>query len=121
MSIYGHHYLQYFGSKPKVFPLESFTISGISFYQSKLEDITYDSELTMELDPDNEYDKDAIKILYNNELIGYVPKNEENIKNIYKINIDDKLKILIISPVEINGVDIKGIRVIPIKYYNEPK
>ena len=105
MSIYGHHYLQYFGSKPKVFPLESFTISGISFYQSKLEDITYDSELTMELDPDNEYDKeDAIKILYNNELIGYVPKNEENIKNICKINIDDKLKILIISPVEINGV-----------------
>ena len=113
MSIYGHYYQQYFGSKPKEFPKESFKISGISFYQSKLQNINYDSELFMELEPDNNYDTDAIKILFNSETIGYVPK-DSYIKNICKNNIDSILKIIIISPIENHNKEkIIGIRVIP--------
>jgi hypothetical protein len=40
-------------------------ISGISFYKNNCLDITYETELTMELEPDNEYDKSAISIKNN--------------------------------------------------------
>lgn len=66
MSIYGHYTQQYYGNKI-IFPEKSFLISGISFYKDNCLDITYETELTMELEPDNEYDKSAISIKNNNK------------------------------------------------------
>jgi hypothetical protein len=110
MSIYGHYTQQYYGNKI-VFPEKSFLISGISFYKDNCLDVTYETELTMELEPDNEYDKSAISIKNNNKKIGYVPNYQ--IKELCKENITEPLKVLNIKLINGNY----GIRVIPKCYY----
>jgi hypothetical protein len=110
MSIYGHYTQQYYGNKI-IFPENSFLISGISFYQDNCLDIKYDTELKMELEPENEYDKNAISIINNGKKIGYVPKSK--IKKICRENILEPLKIINIKL--INGK--YGIRVIPKCFY----
>lgn len=110
MSIYGHYTQQYYGNKIS-FPEQSFLIAGISFYKNNCSDITYESELTMEFEPDNKYDKSAISIKNNNKMIGYVPNRQ--IKEICKENITEPLKII-----NIKRIDGKyGIRVIPKCFY----
>jgi hypothetical protein len=109
MSKYGHFTQQYYGNKIQ-FPEKSFLISGISFYKDKTSNITYNTELIMKEEKDNNYDCDAICIMNNRNIIGYVPKiNKELCKN----NIDQILKIINIK--SING--IPGIRVIPKCFY----
>ena len=117
MSLNGYKTMEYYGNKNKIkFPDESFLIAGISFYQNNLDNICHASELYMEEEPMNQFDSTAIKILYINKIIGYVPKND-NIKNICKENIGDKLKIINIKKgPSSNHI---GIRVIPDKYYKE--
>lgn len=117
MSIYGHYTSQYYGNKIK-FPEKSFLIVGISNYNENLDNISYDSELTMQYEPDNEFDKTAIRILYNNKKIGYVPNNGTNIKKMCQETIDEPLKIInikIIKPTD--GKKSYGIRVIPLRFY----
>ena len=75
MSIYGHYTQQYYGNKIS-FPEQSFLIAGISFYKNNCSYITYETELTMEFEPDNKYDKSAISIKNNNKKIGYVPNSQ---------------------------------------------
>ena len=72
MSLYGHYAQQYYGNKIE-FPEESFLIAGISFNQENCEGLTYDTELTMKPEPDNQYDTSAISIMCNEKLLGYVP------------------------------------------------
>ena len=110
MSIYGHYTQQYYGNKIS-FPEQSFLISGISFYKNNCLDITYETELTMELEPDNEFDKSAISIKNNNKKIGYVPNSQ--IKELCKKNITEPLKIINIKHIHGNY----GIRVIPKCFY----
>ena len=81
MSIYGHYAQQYYGNKVD-FPKESFLIAGISFYQDNCEGINYDIELSMVPEPNNEYDNTAISILFNDKIIGYVPKEPEYYKKL---------------------------------------
>ena len=110
MSIYGHYTQQYYGNKI-IFPEQSFLISGISFYKYNCADITYETELIMELEPDNEYDKSAISIKNNNKKIGYVPKSQ--IKELCRNYITEPLKIINIKLINGNY----GIRVIPKRFY----
>jgi hypothetical protein len=110
MSIYGHFTQQYYGNKI-IFPEKSFLISGISFYKENCSNITYDTELLMNLEPDNKYDISAISIMNNDKIIGYVPNTE--IKELCKNNITEPLKIINIK--KINGN--YGIRVIPKRFY----
>jgi len=110
MSIHGHYTQQYYGNKIS-FPEQSFLIAGISFYKNNCSDITYESELTMEFEPDNKYDKSAISIKNNNKKIGYVPNSE--IKELCKKNITEPLKIINIKHIHGNY----GIRVIPKCFY----
>lgn len=112
MSIYGHYTHQYYGNKI-IFPEESFLISGISFYKTNCLDITYETELTMEFEPDNKYDISAISIINNGKKIGYVPNTNTNAKELCKNNIHESLKIINIK--KINGN--YGIRVIPKCFY----
>jgi hypothetical protein len=104
MSNYGNFTQQYYGNKIQ-FPEKSFLIAGTSFYKDKLSNITYDTELIMKEEKDNKYDCDAICIMNNGNIIGYVPKiNKELCKN----NIDQILKIINIKTINGNT----GIRVI---------
>ena len=92
MSIYGHFTQQYYGNKID-FPVNSFLISGTSFYKNELLNITYETELKMKEEKDNKYDCNAICIMKDNSIIGYVP-NKDTIKDICKDNINEKLKII---------------------------
>ncbi len=96
MSIYGHYSKQYYGNHIG-FPENSFLISGISFYQEYLQNISYQTELDMKLE-NNEYDNSAIAIYFNENKIGYIPKLN---KEYYKEIIEQKLKIINIK--SING------------------
>jgi hypothetical protein len=110
MSIYGHFAQQYYGNKI-IFPEKSFLISGISFYKENCSNITYDTELFMKHEPNNKYDPNAISIMNNDKIVGYVPNTE--IKELCKNNITEPLKILNIKTINGNY----GIRVIPKCFY----
>jgi hypothetical protein len=115
MSIYGHFADQYYRNKIN-FPKESFLIAGISYYQQNLIDIDFDSEIIMKLEPENKYDSQAIQIIFNSKVIGYVPRNDV-IKKMCIDNISSNLKVINIKKdYESNNY---GIRVIPNKYYTE--
>ena len=113
MSIYGHYAKQYYGNKVE-FPKESFLIAGISFYQDNCEEINYDIELNMVPEPNNEYDNTAISILFNDKIIGYVPKEPEYYKKLCNGNITEPLKIINIKKIKGDY----GIRVIPKCFFN---
>ena len=115
MSNYGHNIAQYYGEKI-IFPDESFLIAGVSYYQENIKEVSYNSKLTMETEPENKYDPEAIKILLNNVLIGYVP-NQKNIKDLCKSQIDKHL--LIINIKKEPETKNMGVRVIPEEYYSD--
>ena len=119
MSKFGHYEQQYWGNKIK-FPIESFLIAGISHYQKSLGDIPIntDIELFMELEPDNIHDKTAIRILYDNNKIGYVP-NKNEIKKLCLEELNEPLIIINLKREKETINKNFGIRVIPKKYYNE--
>ena len=75
-----------------IMEIKSCLVSGISFYKDNCLDITYETELTMELEPNNEYDKSATSIKNNNKKIGYVSNCQ--IKELCKENIKVPLKII---------------------------
>jgi len=65
-------------------------IKGVKYRNLDINEIDVNKFLTFEFEPTNEYDKNAIKILYNNVFIGYVPKN--NIQKVLKKYIVDDHK-----------------------------
>lgn len=107
-SFYAQHYQ---GSKNK-FPVESFLIAGISNYQALLTGIDSETLLTIKPEPTNVYDKNAIAITYNEQIIGYVPKYAQQTIRKY---IEDDLCILSIECIK----GIKGIRVVPKSLFGE--
>ena len=110
MSVHGHYAEQY-GRKIDV-PEKSFKIAGISHHTEQCVSITYETELTMKLEPENKYDPSAIAIYFGDNHIGYVPK-ECGMKEICAANISEPLKILNIKMINRNY----GIRVIPLCFY----
>tara|TARA_B100001057_G_scaffold499925_1_gene612547 strand:+ start:2675 stop:3055 length:381 start_codon:yes stop_codon:yes gene_type:complete len=110
--------LQYSSNKIK-FPNESFLIAGISNYQNNLDipSMKLGSDLQLKLEPDNIYDSNAIQILFNKKLIGYVPKKNNIVKKMCMENINNNLKIINIK----RESDSKnyGIRVILDKFYTD--
>lgn len=57
-------------------------IKGTEHQDFDIRNIEIDTDLFFEFEPDNPYDENAIKVLYKNICIGYVPKN--NIQNMIK-------------------------------------
>lgn len=110
MSKYGHYTQQYFSSVE--FPKESFTISGISFYQENCKNINYNAELKMFHESDNCFDSTAIAIYKDNNKIGYVPNNQ-SIKELCNKHINEPLFVINIKTIK----NITGIRVIPKQYF----
>lgn len=92
MSIYGHYTQQYHGNKVE-FPKDSFLISGTSFNRENCGKVTYDSPLSLEFEPENKYDPDAIRIMCGGNPLGYVP-NEPSVKARCAKRIDDPLKVV---------------------------
>ena len=63
---------------PKVIKL-----SGVSFCKDNVNKLTKGQELKMELDPENKYDSNAIKVLnLDGDMCGFIPKK-------YKFNNDE--------------------------------
>lgn len=98
----------YTESQYPLYPKTSFTIAGIGFYQNHLNGIHENSILTMELEPDNTYDKKAIRIMYNNNKIGYVPR-DPYYQLLAKNNMNKKLKVICICKVPMK--QLYGVRV----------
>ena len=76
----------------------------MSFNKNNVDSLEDNQVLILELDPENQYDKNAIKIkTKSNKMIGFVPKEfneaEKSLKK-YQINTLLKLKIFI------NGMDL---------------
>ena len=67
----------------------------------------------MEHEPNNPYDSSAIKIKEKDKMIGYVPNNPPNIKNLCFENINEKLKVINIKD------NPRGVRVLFQSLYNE--
>jgi len=109
MIIYGRYTKNSYKNR---FPENSFLISGISFYKKNCVNITKDTVLTMMFDLHNKYDPEAIAILNENKIIGFVPNT--SVKMICKNKISECLKIIEI--ININGY--YGIRVIPKCFYS---
>ena len=52
-----------------------FKVAGVSFYKKNVNNLSQDEILNLELESNNKYDSNAIKILNSNkEMIGYIPK-----------------------------------------------
>ena len=94
-----------------VFHNESFTVSGISYYQDIVKNIDYNCELHMISEINNPFDKEAIAIYYNECKIGYVPKNYKHKMKQYITN-NNKMKIINIKKIRNNNKNIIGIRII---------
>lgn len=52
-----------------------FYIAGVKFHQYEdiKDEIAFDDELILERDPTNKFDKYAVKILYEDKMLGFVP------------------------------------------------
>ena len=58
------------------------SVKGTEYREFDISKIKLDHMVSFETEPDNQYDKNAIKILYDNIFIGYIPKN--NLQNMMK-------------------------------------
>lgn len=90
-------------------------VKGTQYNEFDISKIEVNKFLDFEFEPTNEYDKNAIKILYENIPIGYVPKNniQDMVKN-YILN-DDKCVEAFINEVNEETKDIQ----IAIAFYQE--
>lgn len=79
------------------FPVTSFLLSGVTHYKDIIKTIQIDDLLKMDFEPENIYDKNAIKIHKNNIICGYVPK-------------DIKEKIILYIPSDVKVIDKRHIK-----------
>jgi hypothetical protein len=73
-----------------------FKVSGVSFCKTVVETLHEAQVLTLEKDPDNKYDCNAVKILTLDEkMVGFVPKqfNQAILKKFKKISTRYTLKV----------------------------
>ena len=73
-----------------------FKVSGVSFCKTVVETLQEAQVLTLEKDPDNKYDCNAVKILTLDEkMVGFVPKqfNQAILKKFKKISTRYTLKV----------------------------
>ena len=73
-----------------------FKVAGVSFHKQKVEALSEGDILTLQKDPNNKYDSNAIKILNNKEeMVGFVPKdfNSAIIKKFEKVSTVYTLKV----------------------------
>lgn len=70
--------------KKKTIPIPKvIKLSGVSFCKDNVNKLTKGQELKMELDPENKYDPNAIKVLnLDGDMCGFIPKK-------YKFNNDE--------------------------------
>lgn len=59
----------------KKYPVNSFLLSGVSFYKDAVKDINIGDLLDMNFEVNNKYDSSAISIKKITDLCGYVPKD----------------------------------------------
>ena len=73
-----------------------FKVAGVSFHKQKVESLSEGDILTLQKDPNNKYDSNAIKILNSKEeMLGFVPKefNSAIIKKFEKVSTVYTLKV----------------------------
>lgn len=73
-----------------------FKVAGVSFHKKKVESLSEGDILTLQRDPDNKYDSNAIKILNSKEeMVGFVPKdfNSAIVKKFEKVSKVYTLKV----------------------------
>lgn len=73
-----------------------FKVAGVSFHKQKVESLTEGDILTLERDPENKYDSNAVKILNpEGEMIGFVPKefNSAIVRKFKKVSTVYTLKV----------------------------
>tara|TARA_B100000242_G_C42931632_1_gene432062 strand:- start:536 stop:847 length:312 start_codon:yes stop_codon:yes gene_type:complete len=73
-----------------------FKVAGVSFHKQKVESLTEGDILTLERDPENKYDSNAVKILNSEgEMIGFVPKefNSAIVRKFKKVSTVYTLKV----------------------------
>lgn len=90
-------------------------VKGTSHKNVDFDKIDINKTVTFEEEPTNEYDKNAIKILCNDEFIGYVPKN--NLQQMIKKYIDDD-NLLIVSHISTLNKETQFIE-IAVGFYNK--
>ena len=95
--------------KSKNFDPNSFQISGVSFCHNVCKTIKQNDILECIPDPDNKYDKNAIKVITETkDICGYIPKSHQEFINDENIN---KLKVSDVAYYK----DSYGVKVVPIK------
>ena len=76
-----------------------FPIAGVQFhqYKSALElNISAGAELSLVLEPENQYDDKAVAIYWEGIMLGYVPKKEAELKDkLYEVSIEDKVRCVL--------------------------
>lgn len=73
--------------------LKTFKVSGVSYCQETINKLKEGDILSMELEPTNKYDSNAIKILNNdNEMCGYIPKKTKIGNDDIMLNVNIKNK-----------------------------
>lgn len=101
------------------FPEKSFKIAGISKYQDVAHKINHNDQLEMKAEPENKFDNKAIAIYFNNEKVGYMPKDYK-LRDYYLENTNEKLivinKKLLTDANKSKNDNTLGIRVVTMKY-----
>lgn len=87
----------------------SFKIVGISNYQDEVRDLVLGDALSMLWDHNNIYDPKAIKIIFDDKMIGYVPNQNIKIKDYCFNHLEQEL--IVINKQSIHNK--VGIRLIP--------
>lgn len=121
-----NYYLEKFimsENKTKVSIPTVFKLSGVSFCKEGIKELQDSEELKMELEPENKYDSNAIKVLNSKgNMIGYVPKkfkigdseiilNALVVKKFKKLNMRYKLNVKSINKWDgPTGVDVEFIK-----------
>ncbi len=73
-----------------------FKVAGVSFCKTVVEKLSEGEILFLEKDPENKYDKNAVKIVNTkNEMVGFIPKifNQAILKKFDKIKTKYELKV----------------------------
>lgn len=73
--------------------MNQFSVAGFRFYEGMniLSKLKPNDELTLVPDPDNEHDRYAVKILFKNQQIGFVPRSDN--KHIFRL-LQQKVKLV---------------------------
>ncbi len=87
-------------SNNELIELNEFYITGIEYYDAKEIDFSEVKFLTLQLEPDNDYDTNAIEIYFNDMKVGYIPKEENSlIAKMMRQDVNIVAKVIEYNPV----------------------